>query len=145
MPGWTSGPFGGMHLPEIIADVTIRHPMVSRYQPRASREAGVAAAAGETDKQDRYPAAEGRAVTAFAMETWGRLGHEGEDLLQMLAAEATRHARRNGHIVTAGSFQRVVDGEPLWIVASSEGWPQHSYQQDAAYQAEPIRDGGDLS
>jgi len=98
--------FGGLHLPELIIDVTIRHPMVQRYQPSASRQAGVAAAAAEKDKQQRYPPAAGRTVTAFAMETWGRLGLSGEELLQALAAEAARHARRHGQTATAGAFIR---------------------------------------
>ena len=25
--------FGGMHVPELILDVTVRHPVVARYQP----------------------------------------------------------------------------------------------------------------
>ena len=98
--------FGGMHLPELIVDVTLRHPMVARYQPRASRTAGYAAAEAADDKQKRYPPAQGRTVTAFALETWGRLGDSAEELLATLAAEATRHARRHGHAVTASSFMR---------------------------------------
>ena len=96
--------FGGMHLPELIIDVTIRYPMVQRYQPSASHQPGAAAAAAEKDKQQRYPPAHGRAVTPFAMETWGRLGQDAEELLQNMAAEATRYARRHGHTVTAGAF-----------------------------------------
>ena len=64
--------FGGMHLPELIIDVTIRHPMVTRYQPRAASIAGAPAAMAEEDKQKRYPST--RTVTAFAIETWARLG-----------------------------------------------------------------------
>ena len=98
--------FGGMHLPELIVDVTIRHPTVSRYQPKSSREAAAAATMAEKDKQQRYPPTQGRVVTPFAMETWGRLGNDAEEMLTTLAAEATRHARRHGHVVTAGSFMR---------------------------------------
>ena len=47
--------FGGLHVPELILDMTVRHPVVARYQPGASQRTGVAAAAGETDKQARYP------------------------------------------------------------------------------------------
>ena len=39
----------------------------------------------------------------FAVETWGRLGDAAESLLQQLAAAATRHGRRRGHEVDAGS------------------------------------------
>ena len=103
---WDIWAFGGMHLPELIVDVTVRHPVVARCQPRASRQAGVAAAAAEEDKQQRYPPAGGRSVTAFSVETWGRLGLSAEELLATLAAEATRHARRRGHAATASSFLR---------------------------------------
>ena len=48
--------------------------VAARYQPRASRQAGAAAAAAEGDKQERHPPAGGRSVTAFSVETWGRLG-----------------------------------------------------------------------
>lgn len=41
---------GGMHLPELIVDVTVRHPTVERYQPVASRVAGAAAAKAEENK-----------------------------------------------------------------------------------------------
>ena len=81
--------FGGMHLLELIVDVTIRHPTVSRYQPKSSREAAAAATMAEKDKQQRYPPAQGRVVTPFAMETWGRLGNDAEEMLTTLAAEAT--------------------------------------------------------
>ena len=54
----------------------------------------------------RYPPAQGRGVWTLAMETWGHLGNEAEETLTTLAAEATRHARRHGHVVTAGSFIR---------------------------------------
>ena len=98
--------FGGMHLPELIIDVTVRHPVVARYQPNASSQPGAAAAEAEADKQARYPPAGGRSVSAFAVETWGRLGQTAEELLTTLAAEATRHARRRGHVVTTGAFMR---------------------------------------
>ena len=73
---------------------------------RAAQDAGATAQVAEEDKQQRYPPAQGRAVTAFAVETWGRLGDSAEELLTILAAEATRHARRQGHVVTASSFMR---------------------------------------
>ena len=61
------GAFGSMHLPERIFDMTIRHQMVQRYQPGASRQAGTAAAAAEKDEQHCYPPAAGRAIIALAM------------------------------------------------------------------------------
>ena len=69
-------------------------------------EAAAAATVAEKDKQQRYPPAGGRVVRTFAMEMWGRLGNEAEEALTTLAAEATHHARRHGHVVTAGSFLR---------------------------------------
>jgi len=98
--------FAGMHLPELIIDVTVRHPVVQRYQPNASVHAGAAAAEAEKDKQSRYPPASGRSVSAFAVETWGRLRQTAEEMLTNLAAEATRHARRRGQAVTAGAYLR---------------------------------------
>ena len=87
-------------------DVTVRHPMAAAYQPAAADEDGAAAVAAEERKQDRYPARGGRKVTPFAVETWGRLGPHAEHLMQWLAAEATRHARRRGHDATASGFMR---------------------------------------
>jgi hypothetical protein len=86
--------------------VTIRHPMASAYQPAASRKDCAAAEQAEQHKLERYPPSGGREVVPFAMETWGQLGPQAEDLLQRLAAEATLHHRRRGHEVTAGSFLR---------------------------------------
>jgi len=98
--------FGGLHVPEPILDMTVRHPVVARYQPAASQRAGAAAAIAEDDKQSRYPPAGGRKVIAFAVETWGRLGESAEELLPLLAEAATLRARRRGQDATAGSFLR---------------------------------------
>lgn len=87
-------------------DVTIRHPMASKYQPDASRIAGSAAKDGESGKFARYPAKDNRTITPFAVETWGRLGEYAEDLLQELACEATRHARLRGQAATPSNFLR---------------------------------------
>ena len=59
--------FGGLQVPELILDMTVRHPVVARYQPGASQRAGVAAAIAEDDKQARYPPAQGKKVTAFSV------------------------------------------------------------------------------
>ena len=40
------------------------------------------------------------------VETWGRLGEDGEALLTDLAASAARHAMRRGQQTTAGAFLR---------------------------------------
>ena len=66
--------FGGLHVPELILDMTVRHPVVARYQQGSSQRAGVVAAAGDTDKRARYPLAAGAEVLAFAVETLGLLG-----------------------------------------------------------------------
>ena len=60
----------------------------------------------EEHKRERYPTKDGRAVTPFAVETWGRVGEHGEQLLQTLAAEAVRHTRSRGQQTTAGAFTR---------------------------------------
>jgi len=101
---WAFGRFGGVHVEDLLIDVTIRHPMSDRYKPRAAQQSCWAADCADRDKQERYPAAGGRSVCTFALETWGRLGTPGEELLQFIAAEAVRHARRRGHTATAGSF-----------------------------------------
>ena len=98
--------FAGLQIQDLLVDVTVRHPMVAAYQPAASSQDGVAAIVAEGKKQVRYPPRAGRAVTPFAVETWGRLGPHAEQLLQLLAGEATRYARRRGHSATAGAFLR---------------------------------------
>jgi len=94
-----------MHLPELIADVTVRHPVVDRYHPDASLQAGAAAAVAEVGKPTRSPPAGVRAVTALGND-WGGPWQKAAEFLTTLAAEATRHARRRGHVVTTGAFTR---------------------------------------
>ena len=55
---------------------------------------------------EKYPAAGGRCVTPFAVETWGRIGADFENLSEVFAAEATRHKRLRGFDETASSFLR---------------------------------------
>ena len=98
--------FGALHIQDLLIDVTVRHPTSSAYQPLASNEGGTAARAAEAQKLDRYPSRAGRSITPFAVETWGHLGPAAEGLLQTLASEATLHARRRGHMVTASAFLR---------------------------------------
>lgn len=95
--------FGGLHVPELILDMTVCHPVVARYQPRVSQRAGTAAAIA---KQGRCAQAQGRKNIVFAMETRGRLGEAAEELLPALAEAATLRARRRGQDATAGSFLR---------------------------------------
>ena len=99
--------FGGLQAPELILDMTLRYPVVARYQPGAPQRAGDAAAIAEDDKQARYPPAQGRKYPpAFSVETWGRLGESAEELLPLLAESASLRARRRGQDATAGSFLR---------------------------------------
>ena len=78
--------------------------MAAAYQPSAANDSAVAAAAGERSKLKRYPAAHGRAVTPFAVETWGRLGTHAEEILQKLVAAATRHNVLRGYAPAPGSI-----------------------------------------
>ena len=96
--------FGTPDVIDVLIDVTIRHPMAAAYQPSAARVQGHAAASGEREKKERYPAAGGRSMTPFAVETWGRLGDEAEELLQTLAAAATRRETRRGHVPIPGTI-----------------------------------------
>lgn len=98
--------FGKNQLQDLLVDVTIRHPASSAYRSQAADEVGFAAKRAEEQKVERYPTKDGRSVVPFAVETWGRIGEQGEQLLQTLAAEATRHSRSRGHQVTAGAFLR---------------------------------------
>ena len=91
---------------DLLVDVTIRHPIADRYQPMSAHRPGATAAAAEQEKRERYPTAGGRSVTPFALETWGRLGDDGENLLQFLAGAAAQHARWHGRAATASSFMR---------------------------------------
>ena len=98
--------FGCIDVRDLLVDVTIRHPRADTYQPAASQRAGAAAKQAEIDKEDRYPAAQGRSVTPFAVETLGRLGEQAEATLQMLAAVATRRAAMRGQAPCTTSFLR---------------------------------------
>ena len=96
--------FGTAEVPDLIIDVTITHPMAVTHQPEASLTPGHAASTAEARKSQRYPAAAGRSVTPFAMETWRRLGDEAESLLQTLAAAASRRATRRGQVLPASGY-----------------------------------------
>ncbi|CAE8588718.1 unnamed protein product [Polarella glacialis] len=89
--GW-----GAVNIPDLLVDVTWRHPMASRYLPGAARQAGHACRLAAADKEARYPASGGRAAHVFCVEGWGRLGAAGEAVLDLLAGAAAAHDRRRG-------------------------------------------------
>ena len=67
-------------------DVTIRHPAAGTPSDvrRAAKRAGEAARRGEREKHQRYP---GEQLTAFAVETFGRVGAEAWQWLKRMAQE----------------------------------------------------------
>ena len=67
-------------------DVTIRHPAAGTPSEvdRAARRGGEAARRGEREKHLRYP---GDALTAFAVETFGRVGTEARQWLRRLTLQ----------------------------------------------------------
>ena len=67
-------------------DVTVRHPAAGNASEvtQAARRAGEAARRGEREKHERYP---GEQLTAFAVETYGRVGAEARQWLKRLTAE----------------------------------------------------------
>ena len=89
--GW-----GSADIPDLLVDVTWRHPMAARCLPRAETVRGFACQLAADDKAKQYPAAGGRAVHTFCVEGWGRLGSPGEAVLEVLAAAAATHDRRRG-------------------------------------------------
>ena len=89
--------FGTAEVSDLLADVTFRHAGAERYQPLASQRPGAAARKAAEEKQARYPARGGRKVVTFGLESWGRLGAEGEALLLALRAAADNRDRRTGH------------------------------------------------
>ena len=97
--------FGTNDINDLLIDVTIRNAAAPRYAPHAATTAGATARKAADEKQQRYPPRGGRRATTFAVESWGRLGAEGEALLLTLRAAADRHAARSGH-VQLGRFAR---------------------------------------
>ena len=95
--------FGGQGIQDLLVDVTICHPMAAKYQPHASNEPGAAATKAAGKKYQRYPAAGGREITPFAVETWGRMDAAAEHLLVDLAAITSRRAMMRGQAVTASA------------------------------------------
>jgi hypothetical protein len=97
--------YGIPELPDLLLDVTVRHPCAARYRPAAERTPASAASKAEAEKRERYPPAGGRQVWPVAHETWGRLGPAAEQLLQLCASAAARRAHRRGK-VSGGELRR---------------------------------------
>ena len=91
-------------LPDLLLDVTVRHPRAARYALEAARTPGSTAARAEQEKSEKYPGVAGAVVWLLAHESWGRLGCRAEDLLTAAAAAAARRAMRRGRV--AGSELR---------------------------------------
>ena len=90
--------FGTAEIVDLIIDVTVRRPTCKKYG-RTDQGTERAATMAEQEKQLRYPPAGGRRVTTFAIETWGRLGPEAEQILQQLAAAARRRDQQRDRLV----------------------------------------------
>ena len=97
--------FGTADIVDLLIDVTVRNAAAPRYAPQAANQPGAAAQKAAKEKQLRYPPRSGRRATTFAVESWGRLGAEGEALLLTLRAAADRRAVRSGHC-QPGRFAR---------------------------------------
>ncbi|CAE8609268.1 unnamed protein product [Polarella glacialis] len=130
--------YGIPELRDVLLDITVRHPRAGRYQPTAARVMGHAAAQAEKDKEEKYPAAGGRAVWAVAHETWGRLGSHAEEFLVTCAAVAARRAYRRGR--AAGNCLRrwraqldaaLHRGIAAQLVAARHGLPGRQRQRTA--------------
>ena len=122
--------YGVAELPDLLLDVTVRHPRAGWYRDAAASTPSAAASAGEREKYDRYLASAGRAVWPVAHETWGRLGPEAERLLVALAAAARRHAHRRGRPAgrELGRWRQRLDGilqraVALQLIAAVHGLP----------------------
>ena len=90
--------WGGGELQNSVLDITVRHPVASRYmEAGAAKLDGACAAKAEEEKAEAYPPRGGVAVTAFAAETYGRLGLQAEQFIRMASAAAARCAHERGH------------------------------------------------
>ena len=122
--------YGIPELPDLLLDITVRHPRASRYLPGAAQTHGSAAEQAEHEKFERYPASGGRTMWPVAHETWGRLGAYAEHLLSTCSAVAARRAYRRGRV--AGNCLRrwraqldaaLHRGIAAQLVAAREGLP----------------------
>ena len=87
---------GVQEVPDLIMDITVRHPLSHPSLHQAASVDAVTAIRAEADKLARYPSTGGRIVVPFAFEVWGRLGPAGERLLRTLGAAAKRVAMHAG-------------------------------------------------
>ena len=81
---------------ELLLDITVRHPLTPTYISKAALIPGHAAQVAEKQKHDRYPSADGRSITPVALETFGRIGAEFDELLLTVAAISRDKDRRQG-------------------------------------------------
>ena len=122
--------YGILELPQVLLDITVRHPRASRYRPESEVQPAAAATKAENEKREKYPAASGKSVWPVVHETWGRLGTLAELFLQTCAAAARRRAHRRGRVSGGelrrwrakldGALQRAV---ALQLVAARRGLP----------------------
>ena len=79
-------------------DATVRNPPVPKYrvEGHSCTQDGFACKVAVQDKQRRYPPKDGMRVTTAAMETYGYIGQELEDLLRTLHSMAQAEDVRRG-------------------------------------------------
>ena len=97
---------GAAGVSEILVDGTARQPLAERYLEDSCREAGVACRRAEAEKHVRYQDGRGRSVVAAAVEQWGRIGEEAEELMRMLAKAADEWDRARGGGGEGGRLRR---------------------------------------
>ena len=142
--------FGTAEIVDLIIDVTVRHPTCAEYG-RTDRETDRAATMAEGGKQQRYPPAGGRRVTTFAVETWGRLGSEAEQVLQQRAGAARRRDQQRDRLamnripkwraLIDATNQRSIARRLLGAFLGTDGkpWRPPPYRRDCAYEANTNR------
>jgi hypothetical protein len=90
----------------VVTDVSVVHPAANSYFHRAAHTAGAAATLRDASKFYKYGGGgqvAGGSCTPLSMESYGRLGRPGMQLLQTLAAAAASSATA-GSDVTTSSF-----------------------------------------
>ena len=131
----------GIHgIDDLLLDITVRHPRAARYRPRSEAVSGAAAAVGEREKYDRYPAAAGRSVWPVSYETWGRAGEAAETLLVSLAAAARHRAHRRGRACgqELARWRARIDGTLQRAVVAQLAAAHHGLPGRRAYRARPL-------
>ena len=66
---------------EVLVDVAVKHPCTPSMQAGGAREYGFAAGVAEYEKLREYRMPQGKVLTPFGCETFGRLGVHAEGLL----------------------------------------------------------------